>query len=177
MTLRLFDIPAELPFLDCLARGVLAAVPGDAPERLSRVTILLPTRRSARALRTAFLRAVAPEARGTDAGGKALLLPRMRALAGLSTEDADELALPTLLDLPPAVDPLCRQAVLARMIGRLETRHGGPRTVEEAWALAGALATLLDEMALEERDLSLFDSADTLAQGWLDRLTALVPES
>ncbi|MCZ9336101.1 hypothetical protein, partial [Klebsiella pneumoniae] len=77
--------------------GVLAAVPGDAPERLSRVTILLPTRRSARALRTAFLRA---------AGGQALLLPRMRALAGLSTEDADELALPTLLDLPPAVDPL-----------------------------------------------------------------------
>lgn len=169
-------------------------VPGDAPERLSRVTILLPTRRSARALRTAFLRAVPPEARGdvvppeargdvvppeargTEVG-RALLLPRMRALAGLSTEDADELALPTLLDLPPAVDPLCRQAVLARMIARLETRHGGPRTVEQAWALAGALATLLDEMALEERDLSLFDATDTLAQGWLDRLTALVPES
>lgn len=147
---------------------MLAAVPGDAPERLSRVTILLPTRRSARALRTAFLRA---------AGGQALLLPRMRALAGLSTEDADELALPTLLDLPPAVDPLCRQAVLARMIQRLETRHGGPRTVEQAWALAGALATLLDEMALEERDLSLLDDTDTLKQVWLDRLESLVPES
>ena len=109
--------------------------------------------------------------------GQALLLPRMRALAGLSTEDADELALPTLLDLPPAVDPLCRQAVLARMIQRLETRHGGPRTVEHAWALAGALATLLDEMALEERDLSLLDDTDTLNQVWLDRLESLVPES
>lgn len=172
--LRLFDIPAELPFLDCLAAGVLAAVPGDAPERLSRVTILLPTRRSARALRTAFLRAVAPPGAGAS---RALLLPRMRALAGLSTEDADELALPTLLDLPPAVDPLCRQAVLARMIGRLETRHGGPRTVEQAWALAAALAQLLDEMALEERDLSLLDDADTLTQVWLERLAGLVPET
>src|SRR3954447_1170860 len=142
--MRLYDIPAHLPFLDCLAAGVLRAVPGDAPERLSRVTILLPTRRSARALRVAFLRA---------AEGKALLLPRMRALAGLSTEDADELALPSLLDLPPAVEPLRRQAVLARMVGRLETKYGGPASPEQAWSLAGALGTLLDEIALEERDL------------------------
>ncbi|MFC7689759.1 hypothetical protein ACFQY5_09165 [Paeniroseomonas aquatica] len=99
----LFHIPTHLPFLDCLAAGVLRLIPGESPERLSRVTILLPTRRSARALRTSFLRA---------AEGQTLLLPRMRALAGLSTEDADELALPTLLDLPPAVDPLQRQAVL-----------------------------------------------------------------
>jgi ATP-dependent helicase/nuclease subunit B len=147
---------------------VLSLIPGDAPERLSRATILLPTRRSARALRTAFLRAAA---------GRALLLPRMRALAGLSTEDADELALPTLLDLPPAVDAMTRLAVLTRMIATLPARHGGPRTVEQAWALAGALATLLDEMALEERDLALFDAPESLAEGWLERLAALVPES
>ena len=108
MPFSLYDIPAHLPFLDCLAQGVLRSVA--EPERLSRVTILLPTRRSARALRLSFLRAVAPEGAAEDDGSpRALLLPRMRALAGLSTEDADELALPALLDLPPAVEPLRRR--------------------------------------------------------------------
>ncbi|WP_135465707.1 double-strand break repair protein AddB [Crenalkalicoccus roseus] len=166
---RLYDIPAHLPFLDCLAAGVLRLIPGESPERLSRVTILLPTRRSARALRAAFLRA---------AEGRALLLPRMRALAGLSTEDADELALPSLLDLPPAVEPLRRQAVLARMILRLDPKYGGPGTPEQAWSLAGALATLLDEIALEERDLDLLATTapEALAEHWLARLELLVPE-
>src|SRR5918993_3832647 len=173
MTFRLYDIPAHLPFLDCLAQGVLRMT--TAPERLSRVTILLPTRRSARALRFAFLRAVAPE--GGEDAPRALLLPRMRALAGLSTEDADELALPALLDLPPAVDPLRRQAVLAGFVRTLPASRGGPATPEQAWSLAGALATLLDEIALEERDLDLLASnpPDALADAWLERLAALVP--
>jgi ATP-dependent helicase/nuclease subunit B len=166
----LYDIPAHLPFLDCLADGVLRQIPGDAPERLSRTTILLPTRRSARALRIAFLRA---------ANGRALLLPRMRALAGLSTEDADELALPVLLDLPPAVEPLRRQAVLTGFVQRLPRDRGGAATPEQAWSLAGALATLLDEIALEEKDLLLLAEAppEALNEHWLERLQALVPEA
>ncbi len=176
--LRLYDIPAHLPFLDCLAAGVLGLIPGAAPERLSRVTILLPTRRSARALRAAFLRAAVGREADGEAAGAALLLPRMRALAGLSTEDADELALPALLDMPPAVEPLRRQAVLARMILRLDRSFGGPGTPEQAWSLAGALATLLDEIALEERDLDLLagTAPEALAQHWLARLALLVPE-
>ena len=51
--MNLYSIPAHLPFLDCLAAGILAAARGHQPERLSRTTILLPPRRSARALRTA----------------------------------------------------------------------------------------------------------------------------
>ncbi|RAI60622.1 double-strand break repair protein AddB [Roseicella frigidaeris] len=167
--MNLFAIPAHLPFLDCLAAGVLRRLPDPAPDHLSRVTILLPTRRSARALRVAFLRA---------ADGHALLLPRMRALAGLSTEDADELALPSLLDLPPAVDPLRRQAVLAGFITRLPKERGGPATPEQAWSLAGALATLLDEIALEETDLELLARSlpEALNEHWLERLERLVPE-
>jgi ATP-dependent helicase/nuclease subunit B len=174
MPFRLYDIPAHLPFLDCLAQGVLRSVL--EPERLSRVTILLPTRRSARALRLSFLRAIAPD--GAEDAPRALLLPRMRALAGLSTEDADELALPALLDLPPAVDPLRRQAVLANFVRTLPAARGGPATPEQAWSLAGALATLLDEIALEERDLDLLASSapEELADAWLERLAALVPE-
>jgi ATP-dependent helicase/nuclease subunit B len=164
---RLYDIPAELPFLDCLAAGVLEALREQPPEALARATILLPTRRSARGLRDAFLRA---------AEGRALLLPRMRALAGLSTEDADELALPALLDLPPAAAPLTRQAVLTGMVMRLPPRHGGPTTPEQAWGLAAEMARLFDEVALEEQDPALLASGDPHAftEAWLARLEALV---
>jgi ATP-dependent helicase/nuclease subunit B len=167
--MKLFDIPAHLPFLDCLAAGVMERLRGQSPEALARATILLPTRRSARALREAFLR-VASE--------QALLLPRMRALAGLSTEDADELALPALLDLPPAVAPLTRQAVLTGYVMRQPRRYGGPATPEQAWQLAGELGRLFDEVALEEKDPDLLARATPLqfAEAWLDRLAALVPE-
>jgi ATP-dependent helicase/nuclease subunit B len=167
--MRLFDIPAHLPFLDCLAAGVLSEMSEAEPEALARATILLPTRRSARGLREAFLRA---------AKGRALLLPRMRALAGLSTEDADELALPVLLDLPPAVEPLRRQAVLTGFVQRLPPRHGGPGTPEQAWQLAGELASLLDEIALEEKSPELLASASPheFCEAWLERLAQLVPE-
>src|SRR5712691_287507 len=74
---RLFTIPPSAPFLTTLARAVLAGdlpVPGGArPDALSlpHTTIYLPTRRAARALREAFLAAT---------GGRATLLPRIRAL-------------------------------------------------------------------------------------------------
>ncbi|ONG56021.1 double-strand break repair protein AddB, partial [Pseudoroseomonas deserti] len=142
--MRLYDIPAHQPFLPALARGVLDQV-GSDPLALSRTTILLPTRRAALALREAFLKA---------AEGRTLLLPRMRALTGLSTQEADELALPTLLDLPPAVDPARRQAVLTSLVMRLPSRFGGPDTPEQAWRLATALAELLDETALEDADFA-----------------------
>jgi ATP-dependent helicase/nuclease subunit B len=167
--MNLYDIPAHLPFLNCLACGVLEGMRDQPPEALARATILLPTRRSARALRDAFLRA---------ASHNALLLPRMRALAGLSTEDADELALPALLDLPPAVAPLTRQAVLTGFVMRLPPRHGGPTTPEQAWALAGELGRLFDEVALEEKDPELLQAAEPLrfAEAWLERLEKLVPQ-
>ncbi|MBU8536978.1 double-strand break repair protein AddB [Falsiroseomonas tokyonensis] len=168
--MNLFDIPAELPFLECLAAGVLADVRDRSPEALSRATILLPTRRSARGLRDAFL---------ARAEGRALLLPRMRALAGLSTEDADELALPTLLELPPAVPALTRQAVLTSLVIRLPPRHGGPGTPEQAWGLAAELARIFDEIALEEPDTELLANGTPaeFAETWLARLETLVPES
>jgi len=166
--LNLFAIPADRPFLDSLAAGVATRV-GAAPDALSRVTLLLPTRRAARALREAFVRL---------SGGRAMLLPRMRALAGLSTEDADELDLPALLDLPPAVEPLTRQAVLAAMVAKLPPRHGGPRSPEQAWSLAGEMARLLDEIALEEKDPALLrrGEEDAFVAAWLDRFAKLAPE-
>lgn len=142
--MRLYEIPAHRPFLDDLAHGVLAMVEGqDDPAALARTTILLPTRRAARSLRESFLRA---------SGRQALLLPRLRALAGLSTEDAEELSLPTLLDEPPAVDAARRLAVLTEVVMKLPPHLGGPGNPDQAWRLALELAKLLDEMALEGCD-------------------------
>ena len=163
--MHIHSIPSGVPFLPALAAGMRERLA--APEALARATILLPTRRSARALRREFMPAGAGGADG------ALLLPRMRALAGLSTEDADELTLPALLELPPAVAPLRRQGVLAALVQRFPPRGGGV-TIEQAWGLAGELASLLDEIALEERDLALLSRPDEMAAAWLLRLEGLV---
>ncbi|MBX9749535.1 MAG: double-strand break repair protein AddB [Roseococcus sp.] len=163
--MKLFAIPPDAAFLPALAQGTLARL--GVGEALAAATILLPTRRAARALQAAFLRA---------ADSPALLLPRMRALAGLSTEDADELALPALLRLPPAVDPLRRQAVLAGLASKLPRERGGPASAEHAWALGAELGKLLDEIALEEAE-PLPDDPALLGHRWLERLEALAPES
>lgn len=160
--MRIHGIPPGIPFLPALAAGLRGRLA--APEELARALILLPTRRSARALRAEFL----------PAGEGAVLLPRMRALAGLSTEDADELSLPALLALPPAVAPLRRQGVLTSLVLRLPNRGGGPRTPEQAWGLAAELAALLDEIALEEPNMALLRRPAELAEAWLARLEALV---
>ncbi|MCX8135243.1 MAG: PD-(D/E)XK nuclease family protein [Roseococcus sp.] len=162
--MRLFTLAPGQPFLAGLARGALARL--GTGEHLAAATILLPTRRASRALQEAFLR---------EADAPALLLPRLRPLAGLSVEDADELSLPALLDLPPAVEPLRRQAVLAAFAARWPAHRGGPPTAEHAWALGGELGKLLDEIALEEPEPLPEDHHD-LEHRWLERLEALAPE-
>lgn len=163
--MKLYAIPPDSAFLPALARGTLARL--GTGEALAMATILLPTRRAARALQGAFLR---------ESDSAALLLPRMRALAGLSTEDADELALPALLRLPPAVDALRRQAVLAGLASKLPRDRGGPASAEHAWALGAELGKLLDEIALEEAE-TLPDDPELLGHRWLERLDALAPEA
>ena len=44
---RVYTIPCDEPFLEVLARAVLAGFP-DGPTELARVRILVPTRRAAR---------------------------------------------------------------------------------------------------------------------------------
>ena len=68
---HIFTIPAGYGFVDALAAGLWRQA-GHDPLRLSRATVLLPTRRSVRALREAFLRL---------GDGRPMLLPAMRAPA------------------------------------------------------------------------------------------------
>ncbi len=138
---HLASIPSTLPFLDTLAQHCLARA-GDDPLALSRSLILLPTRRAVRALADAFLR---------QSGGRALLLPRTLALGAL---DEAPFALAGALDLPPAIEPMHRLAILSRLILALDGRHGAPRTADRAWTLAAELGRLLDEAQRSEVDLA-----------------------
>lgn len=163
MALNLLTLPADTPFLDAIASGWLDRA-GDDPIAIARGLILLPTRRSARALAEAFLRV-------TD--GRPLLLPRITALGAL---DEAPLSLTGALDLPPAVEPMQRLAALTRLILAMHGDGGAPRTADGAWPLAEELAALMDEAERAEIDLRerLPDAADpAFAQHWARTLEFL----
>jgi ATP-dependent helicase/nuclease subunit B len=112
-----------VPFLDALAAEWLHRA-GSDPLAVSRGLILVPTRRAARALAEAFLRA---------SGGRPLLLPRITALGAL---DEAPLTLAGALDQPPAVEPAQRLAALTLLILKMQGANGAPRTADRAWPLA-----------------------------------------
>jgi ATP-dependent helicase/nuclease subunit B len=130
-----------VPFLDVLAAHWLERAGGD-PVRVADGLILLPTRRAARALADAFLRA---------SGGRPLLLPRITAFGAL---DETPLTLAGALDLPPAVEPMRRLAALTQLILAMNGANGAPRTADRAWPLAAELASLMDEAERAEIDLA-----------------------
>ena len=152
-----------MPFLDALAAEWLQRA-GSDPLAVSRGLILLPTRRAARALAEAFLRA---------SGGRPLLLPRITAFGAL---DEAPLTLAGALDLPPAVEPAQRLAALTLLILEMQGANGAPRTADRAWPLAAELAALMDEAERAEIDLAsrLPDAADpAYAAHWAQTLEFL----
>ncbi|GAB0116606.1 double-strand break repair protein AddB [Acidisoma sp. 7E03] len=159
----LWTIPAGTPFLDALATRWLAQH-GDNP--LGGGLILLPTRRAARSLAEAFLRA-------TD--GKPLILPRISAIA--AAEETSLLQSATALALPPAMPEGERLATLCRLIIALEQASGTLQpSLDATWRLARELAALMDEAARAEIPLAQALAAsvpEELAAHWQKTLTFL----
>ncbi len=155
MTKTVYTIGPSLPFVDTLATGVWEQAGGD-PVRLARYYILLPTRRSCRSLREAFLRL---------SDGKPTLLPRM---APIGDVDEDELVLSgdanvspedrPSLDLPPAISAIRRQLLLGEMIRKRPSRP----TPDQAALLAREMGSLIDQVATERLN---FDDLKTLDVG------------
>jgi ATP-dependent helicase/nuclease subunit B len=163
---KLYTIPSDRPFLAALANGLLRIAGGD-PLALPRTTVLLPTRRAGRALRESFLR-VLPN---SGERGAPLLLPRMRPIGDLDTDEfslsdsagADGLA------VAPAISELRRRLLLTQLVMRWGDRRGhDPVLPGQAAALAATLARLLDEMAMAEASFSrLHDLVpEELAEHW-----------
>jgi ATP-dependent helicase/nuclease subunit B len=133
---KLAAFPTDAAFLPALATAWLAN-----GEDAAAGLLLMPNRRSARALAGAFLQAN---------NGRPLLLPRIIAPGAI---DEAGLALAGALDLPPAIPLMRRQAILTKLILSLNGRNGAPRRLHAAWRLAGELASLLDEADAAEIDL------------------------
>ncbi len=155
---HVYTLPAGLSFIDILASGLLTSYGRDRLA-LGDVRILLPTRRSVRALRGAFLRL---------SGGEAMILPAMQAIGDV---DEEEMTLggsmrDTLTDDPallPAIAETRRQFILTRLIQTWCRKRGvGSNSLSQAMMLAKSLARFLDQ-------------AETAEAGF-NRLKELVPE-
>ena len=154
--LHLHTIPAHRAFADALVAGLIRRFGSDRLA-LARGTILVPNNRGALAVQQAFVRA----------SGGAALLPRIVPIAGDDLEDAIGAALDpadAVPPLPPAIDPLQRRMILARLV-----QQERPVDAAEAVRLAGELARTMDQMIVEgvpPRALADIDPGEGLSDHW-----------
>jgi ATP-dependent helicase/nuclease subunit B len=183
--LNLFSIPAGAPFLASFARALIdgrlvEGFPNESgPFALADATIYVPTRRAATALGQALRQA---------SGGRSVILPRIAPLGAFepnqdrSLFENEEIA----GEAPPAISALERRMVLARLAqawsralrGAILSVDGdgahvfhateSPLVVAgpaQAFALAGDLAGLIDDMTIEGVP---WERLETLAPGEFD---------
>ncbi len=178
---NIYTVPPGEGFLSSLARalmnGDLPVTGGPKPDvlNLQDLTLLLPTRRAARALQDSFLAA---------SGKRALLMPRIRPISE-GEEDLTLLSgvagLTTLgtgtLDLPPAVSPLERTLTLMQLVQRWRDLNAkndpdgagaASNTPAQAAALAAELAALMDLIETENVSLAGLKNLvpETFATHW-----------
>src|ERR1700730_14462016 len=179
MQVKVYTIAPDRPFLATLAAGLTNMSAGD-PLMLPLVTVLLPTRRAVRSLREAFLRATSD---GREAG-RPLLLPRMRPVGDLDSEELSLVegeAYGECLTVPPAIPELRRRLLLTQLVLRWSERRGeNPLLPGQAAALAARLGRLLDSVPPEGtsfegiRDLV----PENLAEHWqiVHRFLEILPQ-
>ncbi len=163
-TPNISSIPAGAPFASLLCEHILQKTNG-APETMKDIRILLPSRRACRTIRDTFLKISA---------GKPLILP---ILEPLGDTDEDELTISMaamdninnnidhIITIPPAIPPLKRQILLARLIENIPDFR---QDSAHALNLARALARFMDQVHTE--NLSLNDLhkivPDNFADHW-----------
>ena len=174
---RWFNIPSHRPFAEDLARGLYDALSPLGPEALADVVVLTPTRRGARALADAFIKA---------SGGKAVMPPQMRPLGDLEAGEAPFEPGDLALDLPAAIDPLRRRFELTRLVAELKDDvPAGLSSASAALELADALGSFLDGLQIEGVEIGgrlagLVDVAELAAhwevsRNFLDKALTLWP--
>jgi ATP-dependent helicase/nuclease subunit B len=170
---RVFTIPSGAPFLPTLSRALLDGVliegfPGvSGPLALADATIYVPTQRAAQALGKALLSA---------SGSRSLLLPRIAPLGAFEPDEKTSVFDPEGEEfpraaVPPGVGALTRRHTLATLTrawgkalkgairavdadGQLIIDAAEPALVAstpaQAYALAGDLAALIDDMIIDD---------------------------
>ncbi|MCV0379828.1 double-strand break repair protein AddB [Nitratireductor sp.] len=175
---RVYSIPPGVHFLETLAEALLDGrlVPGfrhdGDPLALADVTIYLPTRRAARALRDVLLEKLS---------GQSAILPVIRPLGEFDEEAAlFDTEGASALDLAPPIEALDRILLLAPMVQAWKARLPGhvaalfeegvvvPASASDSIWLARDLAALMDEIETEEADWTKLAglAPDALAHWW-----------
>ncbi|MEH3107229.1 MAG: double-strand break repair protein AddB [Sphingomonas fennica] len=136
-----FTIPPHRGFADALAAGLIARTAAE-PLGLARAIVILPSNRAALTVSEAFVRLA----------GDGLLLPRLVPIGGIEGEEGVAAAFdPADADpVPPAIDPLHRRMILARLICEGRAQAGDPVETGEALRLAADLARVIDQLAAED---------------------------
>jgi ATP-dependent helicase/nuclease subunit B len=160
--LSVFSIPADRAFADALVEGLIAQH-GKDQLGLARGIILVPNNRAGTAIRDAFVRQAE----------KGLLLPRLVPIgdsdlgeqvgSALDPIDADP--------IPPAIDPLERQMILARLLQDNDRALDGA----QAMRLATELGKVLDQLTVERINPSALRDLDVagLSDHWAKSLQTL----
>lgn len=149
---RLFTLPPQADFLRSIARRLRLEFNVEThPDALTRVLILTPTRRAAKALGDAF---------AEEAGNGVALLPMIRPLGDIDVDDPPFEPGELAGIAPPAVSASRRRFELARLILAKEEALGREIGIGGALALAEPLGALLDDLATEDvKDFSVLDEA------------------
>ncbi len=181
---RIFTIPPGTPFLKTVAAALCDGRlndgfrhdPGD-PLSLANVTIYVPTRRSARVLRSEFVDLL---------GGQSAILPVIRPL-GETDDDMGyfDLATPEEMDLSMPIGGVARLLELGQLILAWRNRlpqvvvdiHSdspliAPASPADAIWLARSLAELIDSVETEERDWADLKKLQTAEHALWWQLTA-----
>lgn len=163
-----YTIPSGTGFLKRLAEGVLA-ISYEDPQHdeftLSRMRILLPTRRACRELQDCFINL---------SKNKPILLPRLQPIGDVDAEEI-ELYLTgfgvTHFDIPPAISSLERKFLLSSLI-KIKDKELG---LDTALSLATELSKLIDTVYTEDLDFTRFAKIvpDTLSIHWQKSLEFL----
>ncbi|MCV3206303.1 double-strand break repair protein AddB [Mesorhizobium sp. YC-39] len=174
---RVFSIPPGAPFLPTLAETLLSGrlVPGfrfdGDPLALADVTIYVPTRRAARALRGVFVDVL---------GSRSAILPVIRPLGEFDEDEAAfEAEASAALDLAPPIAAIERLLLLAPLVRAWKRRLPAhvaalfdeeivvPASAADAIWLARDLARLMDEIETEGTDWTrLADLVTGNLAGW-----------
>lgn len=141
----LYTIPAHRAFADALVAGLLAQHGADRLA-LAQGMVLLPNSRAVRAVSDAFVR---------QSGG-GLLLPRLVAIGDPELGEQAGGALDPLGEeeaIPPAIDPMRRTMILARLVQEEGGARGAAIDAGQALRLGEALGSVLDQMQVERKSV------------------------
>lgn len=162
--MNFYTFPATNGFAYSLAAHC-EAMATDKQIPLSSFKIFLPTRRGIRTLQEAFLNL---------SEGKPRLLPIIQSIGDADLEEVS-FTTPEAANIPPAIDPLRRQMVLARLLEKLWPHDYQYR---QALGIAAELGHLIDQIHTEDLDPSTLGDLKSIrdyAAYWEITTSFLIP--